>query len=97
MAKMVESQKAYYYALDEETKRRKYGGQIMNNKSQQIADIMYELEMLKEELDGLVEGTENEAHYKAYGRYGFDQLLGNGNPYDESLQTIIDSLSKEVA
>ena len=70
---------------------------IMNNKSHQIEDIMYQLEMLKEELDSLVEGTENEAHYKAYGIYGFDRLLGNGNPYDESLQTIIDSLSKEVA
>ena len=31
-----------------------------------------------------------EGNYKAYGRYGFDQLLGNGNPYDSSLQSLID-------
>jgi len=29
-------------------------------------------------------------NYEAYGKYGFDQLLGNGNPYDNSLQTLID-------
>ena len=31
-------------------------------------------------------------HFDAYGGYGFDQLLGNGNPHDSSLQTIIDEL-----
>jgi len=67
----------------------------MEGKSQRLADIMYELEMLKEEVDSLVEGTSIEANYKAYGRYGFDQLLGNGNPYDNSLQSIIDDTEGE--
>ena len=67
----------------------------MDNKSQRILDIVYELEMLKEELDSLVEGSSIEANYKAYGRYGFDQLLGNGNPYDNSLQSIVNELEGE--
>ena len=32
------------------------------------------------------------ARYEAYGRYGFNQLLGNGNPYDDGLHTIIEEL-----
>ena len=30
------------------------------------------------------------ANYEAYGKYGFDQLLNNGNPYDSGLQDLID-------
>ena len=67
----------------------------MNNKFQRILDIAYELEMLQEELDSLVEGSSIEANYKAYGRYGFDQLLGNGNPYDDSLQSIANEFAGE--
>ena len=28
------------------------------------------------------------SNYEAYGRYGFDMLLGHGNPYDSSLNNI---------
>jgi len=41
-------------------------------------------------VDMAVEGMRIQANYEAYGRYGFDQLLGNGNPYDSSLQSLID-------
>ena len=41
-------------------------------------------------VDRVVYGTYAEAHFDAYGGYGFDQLLGNGNPYDSSLQSLID-------
>ena len=41
-------------------------------------------------VDMVVQGKNIEGNYKAYGRYGFDQLLGNGNPYDSSLQSLID-------
>jgi len=27
-------------------------------------------------------------HYRAYGRYGFNRLLGEGNPYDEGLNDL---------
>jgi hypothetical protein len=41
-------------------------------------------------VDMAVQGMRIQANYEAYGRYGFDQLLGNGNPYDSSLQSLID-------
>ena len=41
-------------------------------------------------VDMAVQGMRIQANYEAYGRYGFDQLLGSGNPYDNSLQTLID-------
>ena len=41
-------------------------------------------------VDMAVEGMRIQPNYEAYGRYGFDQLLGNGNPYDSSLQSLID-------
>ena len=41
-------------------------------------------------VDMAVEGMRIQANYEAYGRYGFDQVLGNGNPYDSSLQSLID-------
>lgn len=51
---------------------------------------------LVEEAQGLVDeavqGTSIKGNYEAYGKYGFNQLLGNGNPYDNGLQTIIDEM-----
>lgn len=35
------------------------------------------------------------SHYEAYGRYGFNQLLGNGNPYDDGLPTILEEMESE--
>ena len=68
----------------------------MNNKEHEINDnlddIIMRVEILKSEIDGLLHGTDLYSHYKAYGRYGFDQLLGNGNPYDEGLESIREKL-----
>ena len=33
--------------------------------------------------------------YYVYGKYGFNQLLGTGNPHDDSLDTLIEELKKE--
>ena len=57
-----------------------------------IDDIIIRVEELKCELDNLLHGTDLYPHYKAYGRYGFDQLLGNGNPYDEGLFSLKNNL-----
>ena len=64
-------------------------------KVQEIRDIIYEVALLQERMDTLLDGEKGEAHYKNYGRYGFDQLLGNGNPYDPSLQSAIDTLVED--
>ncbi len=62
------------------------------DKAERIILIMDALEMIEEAqqmIDDAVHGTEFRHHYEAYGRYGFDQLLGNGNPYDASIETLI--------
>ena len=56
---------------------------------------------LVEEAQNLVDGVMQEldgqpkAHYEAYGKYGFSQLLANGNPYDSSLNTIIETIEEQ--
>ncbi len=54
-----------------------------------IMDAMQMIEEAQQMVDDAVHDTEFKRHYEAYGRYGFDQLLGNGNPYDASLDTLI--------
>tara|TARA_R100000306_G_scaffold59898_1_gene59365 strand:+ start:524 stop:745 length:222 start_codon:yes stop_codon:yes gene_type:complete len=46
-------------------------------------------------VDMAVDGMSIQANYEAYGKYGFDQLLGTGNPYDNSLQSLIDKTEEE--
>ena len=46
-------------------------------------------------VDMAVDSMSIRANYEAYGKYGFDQLLGSGNPYDNSLQTLIDKYKEE--
>jgi len=67
--------------------------------SEKINQLEYALEKIYEAqtiIDEVVASTEHESHYEAYGRYGLDQLQGNGNPYDSSIYSIIDSLSEEL-
>tara|TARA_R100001443_G_scaffold19278_1_gene30673 strand:- start:1478 stop:1663 length:186 start_codon:yes stop_codon:yes gene_type:complete len=40
--------------------------------------------------DEVANDTNNSSHFSAYGKYGFDQLLGNGNKYDSSLDNLLD-------
>lgn len=70
---------------------------------EQIKLKMKQLEWAKEKiydaqciLDEATEGMSSEQHYKAYGRYGLDQLQGNGNPYDSSIQTLIEELQNQL-
>ena len=75
------------------------------NKHQQRSDEMtkqdriesiYEAIELIEEAQSLVQnainGTEIENAFNAYGKFGFDTLLNNGNPYNKGLQDIINSI-----
>ena len=61
-------------------------------------EIERAIEMVKEAneiVDNAVEGKSIQANYEAYGGYGFSQLLGNGNPYDSSLYSLIDKYKEE--
>ena len=46
-------------------------------------------------VDEAISGTSQENNYRAYGEFGFSQLLGNGNPYDGSLDTLLEGLDAE--
>ena len=62
----------------------------MNNSKRQLIEKALELTYRAQELvDEAVKGTSAEAHYEAYGKYGFNQLQGNGNPYDKGLEDLL--------
>ena len=68
------------------------------NKEEYIDEIERAIEMVDQArhiVDMAVDGMSIQANYEAYGKYGFDQLLGSGNPYDNSLQTLIDKYKEE--
>ena len=46
-------------------------------------------------VDDVMSDSPNKNHYEAYGKYGFNQLLGNGNPHDSGLQSLIKELKEE--
>jgi len=52
------------------------------NKITLAEDLLIEALQLCEEV---AEDSGNMSHFNAYGKYGFDQLLGNGNKYDSSI------------
>ena len=68
------------------------------DKQEFIDEIERAIEMVDQArhiVDMAVDGMGIQANYEAYGKYGFDQLLGTGNPYDNSLQTLIDKHREE--
>ena len=58
---------------------------------ERLQTVIDTLDEMKWELDDIIGGTPMEDHFKAYGRYGLNQLLGNGNPYVNSLYTLIEN------
>ena len=64
--------------------------------NQEKIDAIQQAILLVEEASQLVDSamdySSGKSHYEAYGKYGFNQLLGNGNPYDNSLFTLIEEL-----
>ena len=67
----------------------------LNNMDRQefIDEINKAIEMVEEAkyiVDMAVQDMNIRHNYEAYGSYGFDQLLGIGNPYDSSLFSLID-------
>ena len=56
-----------------------------------VDQARYIVDMAIDSLDGHFV----KANYEAYGKYGFDQLLGDGNRYDRSLQDLIDGYEEE--
>ena len=64
---------------------------------ERLQAVIDTLEEIQGELDDIIDGTSMEDHFKAYGRYGLNRLLGIGNPYDDSLHTLIENEEADVA
>jgi len=60
-----------------------------SDREEAIGRAMELIEEAQSLVDAAIEGTMGESHYLAYGRYGFDQLLNNGNPYDSGLDDLV--------
>ena len=60
----------------------------LQNAIDQVSEAQDQVEEIMEQV-GI-----NTANFYAYGKYGFDQLLGNGNPYNSSLYTIMNKLER---
>ena len=63
-----------------------------------INSIKEAIELIEEAMglvDEAVSESSSKRHYESYGKYGFDQLLGNGNPYDSSLFNLIEEIEEE--
>ena len=64
---------------------------LINEMNEAIALV----EEAKAKVDEVARVIGDEGHYTAYGRYGFDTLLGNGNRYDTSLFDMKENLEGE--
>lgn len=65
--------------------------EIEDKKEEKLEAIDRAIELIEEAqciIDDVVSDMSIRHNYRAYGRYGFDTLLGNGNPYDDGLQSI---------
>ena len=84
-----------WYEKNENEKAGKPGGGMNGEKIDAIRQAVRLVEEACELVDGAMEGSNDKNHYEAYGKYGFNQLLGDGNPYDNSLFTLIENLEGE--
>ena len=63
---------------------------------QELQKAMQMIEELQDKIDHALQFNEDLCHYEAYGRYGIDQLLGNGNRYDGSIPKLIERAEKQI-
>jgi len=62
-----------------------------------IKEAIIKVEEAKGLVDEVLGDTNLESHYEGYGKYGFDELLGDGNRYDFSLYDLIKEIEDEEA
>jgi len=66
--------------------------QLTTEKKEQIEQAIELIIEAKSLVEDALYGSTIVSHFEAYGKYGFDQLLGNGNPYDSDLYSLIEKL-----
>lgn len=73
-------------------------------KQDQINQILEAIELVEQARELVIDALLNEEdedmgklrYYKSYGEFGFQQLTGNGNPYDDSLHNLVEELETEL-
>ena len=65
----------------------------INERTRLIEDAIQMIEQAEQMVNEAISETGLESHYEAYGKYGFNQLLSNGNPYDNGLDYLIEELN----
>ena len=66
----------------------------LKNQLQEVMDIIDDAQYQVEKI--MRKAEISSSHFDSYGKYGFSQLLGNGNPYDSSLHTIMNELEELI-
>ena len=74
----------------------------LNIRNREAIETLEEAMELVEEARSLARSAINDStaniapHYEGYGEYGFNQLLGEGNPYDGSIPKMIKKIREEI-
>ena len=59
---------------------------------ERVEQLQHAKELVHEAMsivDYQVSNTSEQSHYEAYGKYGFNQLMGEGNPHDHGIDHLI--------
>jgi len=63
---------------------------------QKIKEAIDVIEEARAMVSDAVYDTDQRPHYEAYGKYGFRTLLGEGNPYNYSLHSLIRDFQSKI-
>jgi hypothetical protein len=72
---------------------------MTNLTKERIEQIEFAINLINEakaNIEDALHGTGLDHHFEAYGRYGIDQLLNDGNPHDSGLYDLIRELRETV-
>lgn len=62
------------------------------NRFEKLQEAIELIDEARELVKDALQGTPDYEHCKAYGFYGLDQALGNGNKYDCSIYQVMENL-----
>ncbi len=57
---------------------------------EEAIELINQAQMLVNDVVDTDSMAKAKGHYSSYGRYGFDQLLSNGNPYDKGINSLLE-------
>ena len=61
-------------------------------RNDKIVEAIQLIQEAKELVKDALAGSGDLAHFELYGAYGLDQAIGNGNPYDDSLHSLLNDI-----